>query len=145
MKSNRTFVRKGGKLEIKKIVDEQNDDMPSIENGRLIVADHRHEGYSIFLEDLRGIIERRACAFIRSYIPGEFEGFKLPNGLDLSEVTHTFIIIGDPESHVQKHLRPLGDTFKAVLFTVEEGMPTLARIPLLPEQVNVLEQNGEKE
>ena len=142
--SKRSFVRKNGKLEIKEVV-EQEDDMPTLENGRLIVSDHQHEGYQIFIQDLRGIIEKRTCAFIRPYIPNEFEGFKLPDGLDLSEITHTFVVIGNPESHVEKHLKPLGDTFKAVLFTIDDDMPTLARVPLLPEQAEVLKRNGEKE
>src|SRR6266550_6264904 len=140
----RSFVRKGGKLEIKAIVKQDND-MPTLDNGRLIVSDHQHKGYSILIEDLRSIIEKSPCAFIREYIPGEFEGFKLPSDLKLREITHTFVVIGDPESHVECHLMPLGTTFKAVCFTIEEGMPTLARIPLLPEQVDVLKQAGEKE
>ena len=141
MKSNRTFVRKGKKLEIKEIVD----DMPTLDNGRLIIASKEHEGYQIFMDDLRSIIDRRTCSFIRPYIPGEFEGFILPDGLDLSEITHTFVLMGDPDEHVQEHLKPLGTTFKAVVFTVDQGMPTLARVPLLPEQAEVLKQNGEQD
>jgi hypothetical protein len=144
MKSNRSFTRKNGKLEIKAIV-EQDNDMTTLENGRISIANHADKGYQVFLEDLRSIIDKRTCAFIRPYIPGEYDGFKLPNGLDLNEITHVFVVIGDPESHVESHLQPLGTTFKAVCFTIEEGMPTLARIPLLPEQVEVLKQNGEKE
>jgi hypothetical protein len=144
MKSNRSFVRKGNSLEIKKVV-EQDDDMPTLENGRISIATHADKGYQVFLEDLRSIIEKSTCAFIRECIPGEYDGFKLPNGLDLSEITHTFVVVGDPEDHVVKHLMPLGETYKAVLFSVEEGIPTLARIPLLPEQAEVLKQNGEKE
>lgn len=144
MKSNRSFTRKNGNLQIKQVV-EQDDDMPTLENGRISVATHADKGYQVFLQDLRSIIEKRTCAFIRPYIPGEYDGFKLPDGLDLSEITHTFVVVGDPESHVEKHLMPLGETYKAVLFSVEEGMPTMARIPLLPEQVLVLKEAGEKE
>jgi len=143
MKSNRSFVKKNGKLEIKKIAEQ--DDMPTIENGRLIVANNQHQGYHIFVNDLRAIIGKETCALIRSYIPGEFDGFTLPKSLDLLEITHTFVLIGEPERHVSDHLLPLGTTFKAILFTMEEGMPTLARVPLLPEQAEILKQVGEKE
>lgn len=141
--SKRTFVRKNGKLEIKL---EQDDNMPTVENGRINFASKDTKLYWIYLADLKAMfVDDQSCAFVRSYIPGEFEGVSILQGADLSEITDVLVIIGHPHAHVEEHLKPLGNTYRAVCFTIENGMPPLARVPLLPEQAEIIRQEAEKE
>jgi hypothetical protein len=70
----------------------------------------------------------------------------------LSKVTHTFVVIamdtgmkkGDGMEHVLVHLQPLGETYKAVVFDVEGNKPMNARVPLLPEQAEIIRLDMEK-
>lgn len=141
----RSFVKRNGKIQI---VEES------------IVGELKNEQYNvipvgskldmIYRSDKIGFVLRGQCAFIRDYIPGEFDGFTLPKDLDLSEITHTFVIIAmsasghDGELHVLAHLQPLGETYKAVVFDMEEGRAMNARIPLLPEQAEIIRLDIEK-
>lgn len=143
--SKRAFVRKNGKLEIKQVV-KQEGIMPSIENGRVNFASKDTRIYQIYLADLKAMyVDDQSCAFVRSYIPGEFEGVSILEGTDLSEITDVLVIIGHPQGHVESHLEPLGNTYRAVCFTIENGMPPLARIPLLPEQAEIIRRQSEEE
>jgi hypothetical protein len=136
----RSFVKRNGKIEIKEEV-EQEDIIPLGSKQDLI-----------FRADKFGFIERGRCAFIREYIPGEFDGHDLPKDLDLSEITHTFVIIamdtgmrkGDGEEHVIAHLMPLGETYKAVIFDMKGNRSMNARVPLLPEQAEIIRLDMEK-
>lgn len=142
--SKRAFVRKNGKLEIKQIV-EQDNDTPTVENGRVTFTSDI-KAYQIYLADLKVMfVAEPSCAFLRKYIPGEFEGVKILENADMSEITDVMVIIGHPYGHVESHLEPLGNTYRAVCFTVEPGMPPLARVPLLPEQAEIIRQEAEKE
>jgi hypothetical protein len=145
MKSSRAFVRKNGKLEIKQVV-EQDDSMTTVENGRIGFVSRDTKLYRIYLSDLKAmLVDDPSCAFLRAYIPGEFEGVGILENTDLSEITDVLVIIGQPEGHVEEHLKPLGSTYRAICFTVEPGMPPLARVPLLPEQAAIIRQEAEKE
>lgn len=146
MKSSRAFVRRNGKLEIKQVVERQQNDMPTVENGRISFASKDTKLYWIYLADLKAMfVDDQSCAFIRRYIPGEFEGVSLLENTDLSEITDVLVIIGHPHDHVEEHLKPLGDTYRAVCFTIENGMPPLARVPLLPEQAEIIRRQAEEE
>lgn len=143
--SKRAFVRKNGKLEIKQVV-EQDNSMPTVGNGRINFASKDTRIYQIYLADLKAMyVDDQACAFVRSYIPGEFEGVSILGNTDLSEITDVLVIIGTPEDHVKSHLEPLGNTYRAVCFTIEKGMPPLARVPLLPEQAEIIRRQAEEE
>lgn len=129
----RSFVRKNGKIEIKKAKEQYS------------VAPLGSKEDELFRADKMGFIQNQACAFLRDYVPGEFDHFDLPKDLDLKEITHTFVIIAlYGVEHVLAHLVPLGETYKAVIFDVEEGKPMNARVPLLPEQAEIIRLDIEK-
>jgi len=140
----RSFVMRNGKPQIKEEETEQ-------ENYAIVPIGSKQD--LIFRADKMGFIERRSCAFIRDYIPGEFDGHDLLKDLDLSEITHTFVIIAqntgvrknDGEEHVVEHLKPLGETYKAVIFDMEGNRAMNARVPLLPEQAEIIRLDLEKE
>lgn len=139
----RSFVKKNGKLQIK----EENEQ----ENYPIVPIGSKQD--LIFRSDKIGFIERGRCAFLREYIPGEYDSHALPKDLDLSEITHTFVIIamdtgmkkGDGEDHVVRHLMPLGETYKAVIFDMEGNKAMNARVPLLPEQAEIIRLDLESE
>jgi len=144
----RSFVRRNGKVQIKDCTVTEK-----LKNEQYNVIPVGSKLDQIYRNDKLGFIIRKSCAFVRDYIPGEFDGFTLPKDLDLSEITHTFVIIamntgvkkGDGEQHVLTHLQPLGETYKAVIFDLEEGKPMNARVPLLPEQAEIIRLDIEKE
>ena len=142
----RTFVRRNGKLEIKQIVDCSPVDVPTVENRRVNFASKDTKIYQIYLADLKAMfVDDPSCAFLRRYIPGEFEGVSILENTDLSEITDVLVVIGHPQGHVEEHLAPLGSTYRAICFTIEPGMPPLARVPLLPEQAEIIRQKADKE
>jgi hypothetical protein len=135
MSVTRTFVKKNGRLKVKQVVERPK--AKQLDANQL---------YQIYLDDLRLLFGETdpSCSKIREYIPGEFDGIPLPHHLDLSEITHTYVIIDAPDSHVEEHLEILSGTAKAIVSTVEEGMPPLARVPLLPEQAEIIRQDIQK-
>jgi hypothetical protein len=140
----RSFVRKNGKTQIKKEYDLFQLD------GHHSVAIPGSKQDKIFRADKLGFIRLRSCAFVRTYIPGEYDGHDLPKDLNLDEITHTFVIIAmsdlgghDGVQHVLEHLQPLGETYKAVVFDMEGGKPMNARVPLLPEQAEIIKRDIE--
>jgi hypothetical protein len=141
----RSFVKRNGKIQIK----EENEHL----DGHYNVVPVGSKADMIYRNDKLGFVLRGQCAFVREYIHGEYDGFNLPEGLDLSEITHTFVIIamdtgvkkGDGMEHVLAHLQPLGETYKAIVFDMENDKPMNARIPLLPEQAEIIRLDLESE
>lgn len=135
--SKRTFVMKNGKPAIKKEVKQEKFTISSSSDST--------EAYQLYLKDLRIMFgEDPCCAFLRKYVPGEFDIAPVPSSLDLNEITDTLVIIAIPEGHVFEHLKSLGETVKLVRITVEPGMPPLARVSLLPEQAEIIRQDNER-
>jgi hypothetical protein len=132
--NKRRFVKKGNKTQIIK---------QSTQTGKQIAHAKMDsiEG-EIFRLDMSIFLYKKCCAFIRPYIKDEYQGFQFPDHLDLNEITHTFVICDPTEEHVLKHVKPIGTTYKAVVMDCLQGndRPIHARIPLLPEQKEVLQQ-----
>ena|SRR2546430_6913904 len=131
----RSFVRKNGKPQIKEESEAQDV--------YRTVSSESKIGY-IHMADLNAFSDFKTCAFLRPYIPGEFAGFPLPKNLDLSEITMVYVILYGVETHILKHLKPLGDTYKVVVHDVDYGTITNVRVPLLPEQAEVIQKEIEK-
>ena len=128
----RQFVMKDGKPQIKR------------EGEQTVHAEIDSMEGALFHLDASIFLDKRCCAFIRPYIKDEFRGFQFPESLDLSEITHTFVICDPTESHVLSHVKPIGTTYKAVVMDYVNNRPFHARIPLLPEQKEVLQQFYER-
>lgn len=136
----RTFVKRNGKLKIKEVVEK----FP-VEQNRVRLSSKTGSAYQRYLDDLRLLFgeEDPQCAKVREYIRGEFDGIPLPYHLDLSEISHVYVLIGI-DDHIEDHLRILAGTAKAIIIAMDEDMPPVARVPLLPEQAEIIRQDIKK-
>ncbi len=132
----RSFVMRAGKPQIKR--------KSRANQGHISYAETGSKCEQIYRADKMVFARNDTCSFIRPYIAGEYDGFALPDSLDLEEITHTYVISGTSEDHISRHLEPIGQTYKAMFFDVEGNVPVHVRVPLLPEQREVLKQASQK-
>jgi len=75
------------------------------------------------------------CSFIRPFVPGEMDGFELPEEIDIRWV---YVLAPGSMSHVREHMKPLPTYTGVIIFDIVEGKRVHARILLNEEQKDAI-------
>jgi hypothetical protein len=89
-----------------------------------------------FMIDVQIVIRLKVCAFIREYVPGEFEGMGLD--VDFSIVKWVFVIAYPSDDHMADHLSPLKGQGGIVVFDKIGSKPIHARVLLTNTQAYLI-------
>jgi hypothetical protein len=76
------------------------------------------------------------CSFIRPFVPGEMDGFELPEEID--DIKWVYVLAPGSMSHVREHMKLLPTHTGAIMFDIVEGKRVHARILLNEEQKDAI-------
>jgi len=78
------------------------------------------------------------CSFIRPIVPGEMDGFILPEEIDDRDIRWVYVLAPGSMSHVREHMKPLPTHTGVIIFDIVEGERVHARILLNEEQKDAI-------
>jgi len=78
------------------------------------------------------------CSFIRPFVPGEMDGFELPEEIDDRDIRWVYVLAPGSMSHVREHMKPLPTHTGVIIFDIVEGKRVHARILLNEEQKDAI-------
>jgi hypothetical protein len=105
----------------------------------------KQESLDRFRKDALIFCKIQICAFLRQYVPGEADGFDLPENVDLSKIKWTYVLTPGTRAHIQQHLMPLPIYDGIVMFDMWYDKPAHARLLLTEEQAQMIRANMKQE
>ncbi len=105
----------------------------------------KQESLDRFRKDALIFCKIQICAFLRQYVPGEADGFDLPENVDMSKIKWTYVLSPGTHAHIQQHLLGLPTHESVVVFDMWAGKPAHARMLLTEEQAQMIRANMKQE
>jgi hypothetical protein len=84
------------------------------------------------------------CSFIRPIVPGELDGFVLPEEIDDRDIRWVYVLDPGSMSHVREHMKILPTHTGAVMFDITDGEQAHARILLDQAQMEIIRESMNK-